>query len=664
MPRDPAQPATAARFSFARKISLHTGLLIVLCCVSLSAVSLFQFRRVLVAEEHRSAFTVYMAAVNYLTGHYRSHGDRFATNSLDYVLTRRFMTLENEEVGDRGHRPDRLTIFDREGRPVYDLQVGATNAPPQPIAPVDRPTVFASVMNAKSGRIEAAGPVTSEGEVIAYLQLSFDTLVAGRLAHLISRTLLAMFLVLGVALVLSWIFARRNLAPVGDLTAAAHRIRAGDLQVRVQVPARDEMGLLAETFNDMVASMSRRMTLMHRMQEWTIRVAKEFDLVKLYDTLAEMFERMSQARFCRLYVTDASGNNLQLCRYRGGDTTISLRGDPVSRAAFEENAPRFVKAAGRVDENPAEALELALPLHTGIQRVGVIRIGPREDGQPFNDETLTTLQTLAQLASVAIDNTRLYRELSERARFEQEMQWARQIQQSMLPRSRPDLPGYEVFGLSVPALEVGGDYFDFVKGRGGEWHFLVGDVSGKGVPAALIMSIVRSLIHTYTEFAASPADILNRVNRNLTPDLESEMFVTMADVRLDPDRNVARVVRAGHEPILVLRSTGVVDRIEPRGSALGLLDVDTFERTMEEAEIRLEELDTLLLYTDGLTETRDREGHEIGYAGLEELARKYGQLPPRDMVNAMAEEIKTFAGGQDQHDDFTLLVIRRIASAT
>lgn len=662
MPRATGSSVPTTRFSFARKISLHTGLLIVLCCVSLAAVSLFQFRRTLFAEEHRSAFTVYMAAVNYLTGHYRSHGDGFATNSLHYVLSQRFMTLEGEPApGIRGHRPERLVVRDAAGHLVYDLQpaTGQTPFPAFDRSADPRPASFTSRFDRPSDRIVAAGPVVSEGETIAFVQLAFDTHIGDRLTALFVRTLVAMFLVLGVALVLSWLFARRNLAPVGDLTAAAQRIRAGDLQVRVNVAAHDEVGLLAETFNDMVVSMGRRMTLMHRMQEWTIRVAKEFDLVKLYDTLAEMFERMSQARSCRLYVSDATSGTLQLCRYRGGDTTISLRGDPVSRTAFERNTAQFVKEDGQVDERPEGALELALPLHTGIKRVGVIRIGRREDGLPFNDETLTTLQTLAQLASVAIDNTRLYRELSERARFEQEMQWARQIQQSMLPRVHPDLPGYQLYGLSVPALEVGGDYFDYVRDRDGQWHILVGDVSGKGVPAALIMSIVRSLIHTYSEFASAPADILNRVNRSLTPDLESEMFVTMAGIRLDPAQHTAQVVRAGHEPVVVIRHSGVVERLEPRGSALGLLDVDTFQRTLTETSITLGEQDTLMLFTDGLTETRDREGREMGYHGLEELARKHAGRPPRDMVNAMAEEIKAFAGGQDQHDDFTLVVLRR-----
>lgn len=641
-------------------MTLHTGLLIVLCCVSLAGVNLFQFRRTLFAEEHRSAYTVYMATVNFLASHYRTEGNHFAMDRLSSILVRRFMVAEDDkDTGNRGHRTSGLTIFDAGGQLVCDLQPGRTNRPPADLDEADRPQAFASKFDRASNQMRAVGPVLSDGETIGYIHLAFDTLIGGRLRALALRTILTMCIVLTVALVLSWLFARRNLAPVTALTQAAQRIRAGDLQVRVQVAAQDEVGLLAGTFNDMVASMSRRMTLMHRMQEWTIRVAKEFDLAKLYDTLVEMFERMSMARSCRLYVADATGENLQLTRYRGGDTTISLRGDPVTRTSFEKNAVLFVKADGRTDEDPAGAVELALPLHTGIKRVGVVRIGQREDGLPFDDEILTTLQTLAQLASVSIDNTRLYRELSERARFEQEMQWARKIQQAMLPRSLPDLPGYEVFGLSVPALEVGGDYFDYVQGRGGAWHFLVGDVSGKGVPAALIMSIVRSLIHTYVEFADSPAELLNRVNRRLAPDLESEMFVTMAEVRLDAQRNAVTVVRAGHEPILIVRSSGVVERVEPRGSALGLLDVDTFDRTLQEVEVPLGERDALILYTDGLTETRDREGNEIGYNGLEALARKYAHLPTREMVQGMAEEVKAFAGGQDPHDDFTLMVLRR-----
>jgi serine phosphatase RsbU (regulator of sigma subunit) len=227
----------------------------------------------------------------------------------------------------------------------------------------------------------------------------------------------------------------------------------------------------------------------------------------------------------------------------------------------------------------------------------------------------------------------------------------------------PVIPGYDVYGVSIPAQEVGGDYFDYVTHDGSQWHFIVGDVSGKGVPAALIMSIIRSLIHTCAEMTPVPREILTKVNRNLSPDLESEMFVTIVDVRVTVATHTARVVRAGHEPILVLRENGSFESIAPKGSALGLLDVDTFETSLEETEFKIGRNDTVVLYTDGLTETRNLQGVEIGYEGLEGLIRKYAHMTSREMVGAIAEEIKSFAGGQDQHDDFTMIVLKRSASA-
>ncbi len=647
-------------FSFARKISLHSISLILVSCFSITAVTAYQFRHELYAQEFRSVFTVYMAAVNYLTGHYRSHRASFYENSLRYVFENRFMTLEGAQEDIHRFRPTDLAIYNPEGVKVFEYnRAGETNAPAE--RPVeDLPASYAAHYDAGARTISGMGPIVSEGETIGFLEITFNTEIERMVRALYVNCALAMAAVIVIAIIFSSFFARRALAPIKALTEAARRVRAGDLHQRVPVESNDEIGMLAQTFNDMTSSLTRRIALMHKTQEWTFRIGKEFDLRKLYETVIEMFERMGQALSCRLYILDAKSEVMQLVGYRGGDTTISIRGDAATRTAFETNELVYLREDRSITGHADLARELAIPLFTGNKRIGAARLGPRESHDIYNEETVTTLRTLAQLAAVAIENTRLYKEVAERERIAQEMKWAREIQQSLLPRAVPHVPGYEIYGMSIPALEVGGDYFDYVA-SGQHWHFVVGDVSGKGVPAALIMSIVRSLIHTCAEMTDTPRDMLAKVNRNLSPDLEAEMFVTIADVSVDAASNVLRVVRAGHEPILVIRKNGSVERIEPRGSGLGLLDVETFESTLQEQEIRLEVGDSALLFTDGLTETRSLEGVEVGYDGVEALAQKYAQLSPNDMVNAIAEEIKAFAGGQDQHDDFTLVVFRRIA---
>jgi serine phosphatase RsbU (regulator of sigma subunit)/HAMP domain-containing protein len=649
----------SAPFSFARKISLHSVALILISCLSVTAVTAYQFRQELYYQKFRQAFTVYAVASSYLGDHYRAQGDRFDPAGLRDLFRNRFMAPGEAGEDVDAFRPRRLAIYDPEGRRVFDFV-----PPGEPASPDRRPAerlvrTYTHAYDRWAGTIQGSGPIVSGGETIGYMQITFDTELGRKVRALFLKCAAAMGVVLLMAIVLSLDFARRALAPITALTSAAQRVRAGDLNQRVPVSTADEIGLLASTFNDMVSSLTRRMALMHKMQEWTFRIGKEFDLQKLYETVMEMFERMGQATACRIYVADPKSDGLRLIGYRGGGATISLRGDPLTRDAFERNRALFLRGGRDVQESPAGAVEMALPMFTGNKRMGAVRLGPREDGQPYNEDTVMTLLTLSQLAAVAIDNTRLYKEIAEQARIAQEMEWAREIQRSLLPRDVPRVPGYDAYGVSIPALEVGGDYFDYVRGDNSHLHFVVGDVSGKGVPAALIMSIVRSLIHTCVEMAPSPRDMLAKVNRNLSPDLESEMFVTVADVTVDPLTHTARAVRAGHEPILVVRENGAIERIQPKGTALGLLDTDAFDHALEESKFQIGPRDAVVLFTDGLTETVSREGVEVGYDGVEALVRKYAHLSAKDMVQAIVQEIKTFAGGQDQQDDFTLVVLRR-----
>ena len=260
---------------------------------------------------------------------------------------------------------------------------------------------------------------------------------------------------------------------------------------------------------------------------------------------------------------------------------------------------------------------------------------------------------------MSIDNTDLLDRVAVQQRIEKEMQLARKIQMAMLPDEEPDIPGYSICGKSHAALEVGGDYFDYVESKDGHYHFVLGDVSGKGVPAAFIMSIVRSLVHSFSEMHASPLDMMKRLNRRVTEDIEPEMFVTMATIDLNPKTHKVRLVRAGHEPIFHLKKSGEVIRIHPAGTAVGLLASEVFEEITEMTSLPLEKEDTLILFTDGITEAQNRAGEEYGMDRLENVLTANADLALQELFDLIHHDVTDFSTGVQQLDDITLLMLRR-----
>jgi phosphoserine phosphatase RsbU/P len=330
--------------------------------------------------------------------------------------------------------------------------------------------------------------------------------------------------------------------------------------------------------------------------------------------------------------------------------------------ALQERWTMYLKSGGIPDNEPTDVLELAIPLLSGKHRVGVIRIGRKTDRSLYDDDTLSILQTLAQQASVAIDNANLYERLAAQERMAQEMTLARQIQNAMLPEYPPEIEGYQVVGGSLPALEVGGDYFDYLQ-LGDRCYFLIADVSGKGVPAAMIMSISRAIIHTYLEFESAPATVLRRVNQSISNDLDPEMFVTMTMLQLDAASHRLHLSRAGHEPLLVIHADGQHQRLSPGGSALGMMMPEDFDRLLEENQIDLAPGDIILLYTDGITEAQNRQQEEFGYDRLEELACELRHESAAVIYERILGAVQHFSDGLAQLDDITLMVLKRNETA-
>jgi serine phosphatase RsbU (regulator of sigma subunit) len=252
---------------------------------------------------------------------------------------------------------------------------------------------------------------------------------------------------------------------------------------------------------------------------------------------------------------------------------------------------------------------------------------------------------------------RLEQEIRERERVEQELRVARNIQQASLPEEVPSLEGWQISPYYQPAREVGGDFYDFLELEDGQLGLVVGDATGKGVPAALVMASARSMLRAIAQASDySPGDVLARVNDALIADIPSNMFVTCFYAVLDPKSATLSYANAGHDLPYLLRNNAA-EELRARGMPLGLMPGMGYE----ENEIVLEEGEAALFYSDGLVEAHNPKGEMFGFPRLRELIGEHGE--ESSLEDLLLEELYSFVGeGWEQEDDITLLTLRRSAS--
>lgn len=257
---------------------------------------------------------------------------------------------------------------------------------------------------------------------------------------------------------------------------------------------------------------------------------------------------------------------------------------------------------------------------------------------------------------LALSREELRARTAAQARERRELEIAREIQQAFLPDKSPEIPGLAVAALSIPARVVGGDFYDFVPMTGGKWGFLIADVSGKGVPAALLTTVSRNVIRTQAQATPSPAKIFAAVNDQAVGQSEGiHMYLTCALLVLDPAAGLLTYANAGHPPPLLLPAAGGPPRaLGATGTPLALLP----DRAYAEAALPVGPGDTLLLYTDGVTEAMSPEGEEFGQERLQALLRRSATLDPSALVAAVHQAVTSFVAGGPQGDDITLVALR------
>jgi serine phosphatase RsbU (regulator of sigma subunit)/anti-sigma regulatory factor (Ser/Thr protein kinase) len=305
----------------------------------------------------------------------------------------------------------------------------------------------------------------------------------------------------------------------------------------------------------------------------------------------------------------------------------------------------------------AAGVTLAIPLVSQGELIGLLNLGPRLSQQEYSTDDKRLLNTLATQAAPAVRVAQLVREQQaqarDRERIEQELRIARLIQQTLLPKDLPEMPGWHVDAYYQPARAVGGDFYDFIHFDDGRIGLVIGDVTDKGVPAALVMATTRSILRTAAQGSDSPGIVLERANNLLCPDIPPKMFVTCLYAILDPKTGHLQYANAGHD-LPYQRQDGHAAELRATGMPLGLLPGMRYE----EKSTTLEPGESLLLYSDGLVEAHAPDHDMFGFPRLMELlAGDIGEVP---VIEFLLNALTKFTGaGWEQEDDVTLVTLQR-----
>ncbi len=303
---------------------------------------------------------------------------------------------------------------------------------------------------------------------------------------------------------------------------------------------------------------------------------------------------------------------------------------------------------------------MVAPLLYAKQNMGVLALANSRMGSPFSQNDFVVFKSISEQSAFALYNAIIYSEANEKKRLDHDLAIARDIQRILLPAEAPIVNGFEISGMNVPARQVSGDYFDYIKVDDERLGVAIADVSGKGIPASLIMAICRSVLRSQAIGNPSPADVLQKVNRQLYPDIKEDMFISMAYLVLDHVRGGVTLARAGHDaPLLYQQKSQTLTPLKTPGMVVGIDSGDVFDRLTTDVAVPLERNDCILLYTDGITEALDNEGNEFGLERTIASVQSGAKEGAQAIVTRLIDDLRNFVGSTPQNDDITLIAIRK-----
>lgn len=300
------------------------------------------------------------------------------------------------------------------------------------------------------------------------------------------------------------------------------------------------------------------------------------------------------------------------------------------------------------------------PLSYAGQNLGVLAVANGQSRPEFSDSDFAVFKAIAGQAAFALYNAIIYSQAAEKRRLDLDLEVAKDIQRILLPSNAPEVNGFEITGLNLAAQQVSGDYFDYIRIDDHHLGVAIADVSGKGVPASLMMAMCRSVLRSESEGRLSAAEVLHKVNQQLYPDIKEDMFISMAYVILGDESDTVTICRAGHDaPMFYSSKDRAITRINPPGMALGIDRGGVFDRLTGDFSQTLESGDCLVLYTDGVTEALDSKGREFGTKRMMQSIQAGASGGAHTILKHLTDDLRKFIGRNPQNDDITLIIIRR-----
>jgi serine phosphatase RsbU (regulator of sigma subunit) len=305
--------------------------------------------------------------------------------------------------------------------------------------------------------------------------------------------------------------------------------------------------------------------------------------------------------------------------------------------------------------------ELMLPMKYKDEMRGIISLGRKKSGKMFTQEDLDLLKTVTNQSAVALENATLFRENLEKGRLEEELKIAHDIQVSMLPDKAPQVEGVQIAACSIPAREVGGDFYDFIdmrrNGAGDRLGIVVGDVSGKAVSGALVMAASRSIFRVLAEAHSSVEEVMRIGNQRLNKDIKKGMFVALLYVVVDPQQKTLTLSNAGQtQPIICPGDKSEPLYIDTAGDSFPLGIVKNCR--YQETQVPLKQGDTVVLYTDGVVEAMNDKGELYGFERFMTSIEGGRELDATTLLEKLMDDVSRYVGGAEQHDDLTIVVVK------
>lgn len=420
-----------------------------------------------------------------------------------------------------------------------------------------------------------------------------------------------------------------------------------------------EKAVMIEQLKDVNRSLDRKFQELNTLFD----LSKEFNVVMDAERVVRLltFSLLGQVGVSRYAVCLNNNGTLKVVASRidkqfdntGVMQQLCLLTNPV----LIENLIRQKKFKQAAEELQRVGIVAVIPMQVQNQVKGAILLGEKLRGGVYSKADLEFLYSLANLAIISIENARLFREAIEKQKLEDELAIAREIQKGLLPRILPEIPQFQIGAINISSKQVGGDYYDALKISPDEYAIAIGDVSGKGTPAALLMANVQASLRAFAPMGLSIADATTRINDLTCMNTGQDKFITFFWGALNAKTREFRYVNAGHNPPFLLRANGSVERLEEGGIILGLMKTTI---PYIESAVTLQSGDVIVMFTDGVSEAMNAHEQDFTEEKLEAVVKPLRTLTPEEIIKQIQVALEEHTRGTPQSDDITMLVLKAL----